>query len=123
LDGRVQRSVPTVGLTNRLAAEIAGETKTSIEFTSSTESPPAIAAVEVQRAIERSAGRLGLATQRMPSGAGHDAQVMAQLSPIGMIFVPSVRGISHSPLERTDWDDCAQGADVLLGAVLEMDRA
>ena len=105
------------------AAEIARETKTSIEFASSSQSPPAIAAEELQRAIERSAGRLGLATQRMPSGAGHDAQMMAQLSPMGMIFVPSVRGISHSPLEFTHWDDCARGADVLLGAVLEMDRA
>ncbi len=105
------------------AAGIARDTKTSIEFATSSQSPPAIAAVEVQRAIERSAGRLGLATQRMPSGAGHDAQMMAQLSPMGMIFVPSVRGISHSPLEFTHWDDCARGADVLLGTVLEMDRA
>ena len=104
------------------AAEIASDMKTSIEFVSSDQRPPAIAAVEVQRAIERSAGRLGLATQRMPSGAGHDAQMMAHLSPMGMIFVPSVRGISHSPLELTRWDDCARGADVLLGAVLEMDR-
>jgi N-carbamoyl-L-amino-acid hydrolase len=48
--------------------------------------------------------------------------MMAQLSPMGMIFVPSVRGISHSPLERTEWQDCARGADVLLGAILEMDR-
>ena len=105
------------------AAEIAGETKTSIEIASSSRTPPAIAADEVQRAIEMSAGRLGLATERLPSGAGHDAQMMAQLSPMGMIFVPSVRGISHSPLEFTHWDDCARGADVLLGAVLEMDRA
>jgi N-carbamoyl-L-amino-acid hydrolase len=105
------------------AAEIARDTKTSIEFTSSSHNASANAAVEVQQAIERSAGRLGLASQRMPSGAGHDAQMMAQLSPMGMIFVPSVRGISHSPLELTRWDDCARGADVLLGAVLEMDRA
>ncbi len=105
------------------AAEIAKETKTSIEFATNSRIPPAIASEDVQRAIEQSAGRLGLATQRMPSGAGHDAQMMAQLSPMGMIFVPSVRGISHSPLEFTHWDDCARGADVLLGAVLEMDRA
>ena len=77
----------------------------------------------MQQAIERSAGRLGLATRRMPSGAGHDAQMMARLSPMGMIFVPSVGGISHSPSELTHWDDCARGADVLLGTVLEMDRA
>ena len=105
------------------AAEIAKDTKTAIEFTSSNHSEPANATEEVQRAIERSVGRLGLASQRMPSGAGHDAQMMAQLSPMGMIFVPSVGGISHSPRELTRWDDCARGADVLLGAVLEMDRA
>ncbi len=104
------------------AAEIARDTNTSIEFTASSHNAPANAAVEVQRAIERTAGQLGLASQRLPSGAGHDAQMMAQLSPMGMIFVPSVRGISHSPLELTRWDDCARGADVLLGAVLEMDR-
>ena len=106
----------------RRAAEIEKETKTSIEFTSSSHRAAANAALEVQRAIERSAGQLGLATQRMPSGAGHDAQMMERLSPMGMIFVPSVRGISHSPLELTRWDDCARGADVLLGSVLEMDR-
>jgi N-carbamoyl-L-amino-acid hydrolase len=104
------------------AAEIARDTNTSIDFTSTSRNAPAGAAVEVQRAIERSARQFGLATQRLPSGAGHDAQMMAQLSPMGMIFVPSVRGISHSPLELTHWDDCAGGADVLLAAVLEMDR-
>jgi N-carbamoyl-L-amino-acid hydrolase len=106
----------------RRAAEIARETNTSIEFTSSSHNPPAIAAVEVQRAIERTARRLGVSALTMPSGAGHDAQMMARLSPMGMIFVPSVRGISHSPLEFTHWDACARGADVLLGAILEMDR-
>ena len=60
---------------------------------------------------------------RLPSGAGHDAQMMAQIAPMGMIFVPSVGGVSHSPKELTYWDDCARGADVLLGAVMEMDRA
>ena len=40
-----------------------------------------------------------------------------------MIFVPSIGGISHSPKERTAWDDCARGADALLGGILEMVRA
>jgi N-carbamoyl-L-amino-acid hydrolase len=106
----------------RRAADIARDTKTTIEFTSSSHTAPANAAVEVQRAVGRSAERLGLATLTMPSGAGHDAQMMARLSPMGMIFVPSVRGISHSPLEFSRWDDCARGADVLLGVLLEMDR-
>jgi N-carbamoyl-L-amino-acid hydrolase len=104
------------------AIEISRETKTSIEFTSRSHNAPANASEEVQRAIERSARQLALGSLRLPSGAGHDAQMMAQLSPMGMIFVPSVRGISHSPLELTRWDDCARGADVLLGTVLEMDR-
>jgi beta-ureidopropionase / N-carbamoyl-L-amino-acid hydrolase len=104
------------------ATEIANETKAAIEFVSSTHNPPAAAAVDVQHAIERAATRLGLATQRGPSGAGHDAQMMARLSPMGMIFVPSVGGISHSPHELTHWDDCARGADVLLNTVLEIDR-
>ena len=56
-----------------------------------------------------------------PSGAGHDAQMMAQLSPMGMIFVPSVAGISHSPKELTRWEDCANGANVLLAAIIEAD--
>jgi beta-ureidopropionase / N-carbamoyl-L-amino-acid hydrolase len=110
------------GLIRERATVIANETHTSIEFTSINSSVPATAAVEVQRAIERVAGRLGLGSRRLPSGAAHDAQMMAQLSPMGMIFVPSVRGISHSPRELTHWEDCARGAEVLLGTVLEMDR-
>jgi N-carbamoyl-L-amino-acid hydrolase len=105
------------------ATEIGKETSTSIEFTPITSSKPANAAAEMQQAIERVAGRLGLGSRRLPSGAGHDAQMMAQLSPMGMIFVPSIGGVSHSPRELTHWDHCAHGADVLLGTVLEMDRA
>jgi beta-ureidopropionase / N-carbamoyl-L-amino-acid hydrolase len=47
--------------------------------------------------------------------------MIAALCPMGMIFVPSIGGISHSPLERTSWDDCARGAQVLLAAVLDLD--
>jgi N-carbamoyl-L-amino-acid hydrolase len=67
--------------------------------------------------VEKSARTLGLTSRRMPSGAGHDAQSMAVLGPMAMIFVPSVGGISHSPREFTEWDDCANGANVLLHAV------
>jgi N-carbamoyl-L-amino-acid hydrolase len=59
----------------------------------------------------------------MPSGAGHDAQEMARLGPIGMIFVPSVAGISHSPRELTRPADVTNGTDVLLQALLALDRA
>jgi N-carbamoyl-L-amino-acid hydrolase len=77
----------------------------------------------MQDIVERSADTLGLSAVRMPSGAGHDAQMMAQISPMGMIFVPSIGGISHSPRELTRWDDCANGANVLLQAVLAADGA
>ena len=104
------------------AREIATATQTTIEFKTMARAEPATAAPEVQAAIERAAASLTLESSRLPSGAGHDAQMMARLGPMGMIFVPSVGGVSHSPKELTHWQDCANGADVLLRAVLEMDR-
>ena len=82
----------------------------------------ATATPDVQSAIERASDSLGLNHSRLPSGAGHDAQNMALIGPMGMIFVPSVGGVSHSPKELTHWDDCTHGADVLLRTVLEVDR-
>jgi N-carbamoyl-L-amino-acid hydrolase len=104
------------------AREIAVTTGTRIEFRELARAAPAAATPEVQRAIERAAGSLGLGASRLPSGAGHDAQMMALLGPMGMIFVPSVGGVSHSPKELTLWEDCSRGADVLLRTVLEMDQ-
>jgi len=103
------------------AQAIASNTKTTIEINDLSRNPPAVASPEVQRVIERAASAAGLASTRLPSGAGHDAQMMAQLGPMGMIFVPSVGGISHSPRELTRWEDCANGANVLLRSVLELD--
>ena len=57
----------------------------------------------------------------MPSGAGHDAQDIARIAPIGMIFVPSVSGISHSPREYTAPADIANGINVLMHTVLSID--
>jgi N-carbamoyl-L-amino-acid hydrolase len=104
------------------AASIARTSSTTIEITSLGGNPPALAAPMMQTIIERASASAGLGTSRLPSGAGHDAQMMAQLCPMGMIFVPSVGGISHSPRELTRWEDCANGATVLLNAVLELDK-
>jgi N-carbamoyl-L-amino-acid hydrolase len=71
-------------------------------------------------AIERAAAALGLTTTRLASGAGHDAQSFAPITPTGMIFVPSVGGVSHDPREYTAWEDAVNGANVLLGTVLEL---
>ena len=106
----------------RRAQEIAARTKTTIEIEPVGGYAGAPAAASVMAAIERASDALALKHTRLPSGAGHDAQMMARLGPMGMIFVPSVGGISHSPKELTSWEDCARGADVLLGGVLEIDR-
>ncbi len=106
----------------RRTAEIARQTATEIEVQASSRHRGARAHATIQSAIETAATRRGLRHMRLPSGAGHDAQMMAQLGPMGMIFVPSVGGISHSPRELTRFEDCAQGADVLLGTILELDR-
>jgi N-carbamoyl-L-amino-acid hydrolase len=70
--------------------------------------------------VEAAAERRGLPAQRMPSGAGHDAQMLARVCPTGMVFVPSHRGISHNPAEHTDPADLAAGASVLLDVLLEL---
>lgn len=76
---------------------------------------------KVRGLIGASARALGFSTMSLPSGAGHDAQNLARVCPMGMIFVPSVGGISHAPKEFSRPRDIANGADVLLGAVLAMD--
>jgi N-carbamoyl-L-amino-acid hydrolase len=103
------------------ADAIAATTRTTIAIEDLSRNPPALATAEVQQVIERAARGLGLDAARLPSGAGHDAQMMAALGPMGMIFVPSIGGISHSPRELTRWEDCANGANVLLQSVLSID--
>jgi N-carbamoyl-L-amino-acid hydrolase len=102
-------------------AAIAKETGTTIAFTLASTNIGAPASSGVQDAIGKAASALSLPTRRLPSGAGHDAQQIARVCPMGMIFVPSVAGVSHSPQELTSWDDCARGANVLLGTVLALD--
>ena len=103
------------------AAQIATATKTTIAITPLSSNPPAFATPAVQQAIARVSKGAGLDVVLLPSGASHDAASMAQLGPMGMIFVPSVGGISHSPRELTRWEDCANGANVLRRAILEVD--
>jgi N-carbamoyl-L-amino-acid hydrolase len=70
--------------------------------------------------VEAAAVALGHSTRRMPSGAGHDAQMLARLCPTAMIFTPSVNGLSHNIAEYTHPDDLAAGADVLLHVISEL---
>ncbi len=72
--------------------------------------------------IAAAARDLGCPLVSMSSWAGHDAKILGTVVPSGMIFVPSIDGVSHSPRERTAWDDAARGAQVLCRAIERLDR-
>jgi beta-ureidopropionase / N-carbamoyl-L-amino-acid hydrolase len=105
----------------REAAQIAEARSTPIRFHEIDVAPPAPTDPRMRRIIATAAKDLGLSFKAMPSGAGHDAQDLATIAPTGMIFVPSVGGISHSPKEYTSPDDMANGANALLHTVLAVD--
>jgi N-carbamoyl-L-amino-acid hydrolase len=104
-----------------LGREIGGATKTTFTFKRLHDSAPAMSDARVMQWIDASADGLGLSRQTMPSGAGHDAQEIARIAPMAMIFVPSVGGISHSPKEFTKPEDVVNGANVLMNAVIAAD--
>jgi len=115
---------------NRLFGKIRAEAQqigtasgTTFDFKEINVNIPAPTDQRVREVIRTAAGELRLSTKQMPSGAGHDAQDMARLAPVGMIFVPSIGGISHSPREFSRPQDIANGANVLLHTLLKLDRA
>jgi N-carbamoyl-L-amino-acid hydrolase len=77
---------------------------------------------QMQELVAEAAARCGLAQRRLPSGAGHDAQAMAAITDVAMVFVPSVAGVSHSPEEFSTPEACANGASVLLHLLLLADE-
>jgi beta-ureidopropionase / N-carbamoyl-L-amino-acid hydrolase len=102
------------------AIALAGSEGVTIERRSLARFEPVTFDPGIVALVEATAERLGLAVRRMPSGAGHDAQMLARLCPTGMIFVPSRGGISHNPAEDTDPADLEAGANVLLQVLLEL---
>jgi N-carbamoyl-L-amino-acid hydrolase len=105
------------------ARAIEQKSGTKITFTPiDANSIPALTDERIRKIIGEAARELGLSFKLMQSGAGHDAQDIARIAPVGMIFVPSVDGISHSPKEYTRPEDMANGANVLLQTVLKIDR-
>src|SRR5258708_1086088 len=98
------------------ARRIARESKVTFEFKEINVNIPAPTDSRIWPLIEESAKELGLTTRLMPSGAGHDAQDMARLAPAGMIFIPSIGGITHSPKEFSRPKDIENGAHVVLAA-------
>ncbi|MEK7401715.1 MAG: M20 family metallo-hydrolase [Gemmatimonadota bacterium] len=95
---------------------------TTFDFRPTHQDVPALSDPTIRGIIAEAARELKLTTKTMPSGAGHDAQAMAQIGPMGMIFIPSIGGISHSPKEFSTPEDIERGARVLMGAVLLVDK-
>ncbi|MFZ0064052.1 MAG: Zn-dependent hydrolase [Pyrinomonadaceae bacterium] len=102
-------------------SQIERATGTKFEFKQVNASQPAPTDPRIRNSIAEAAKQLGLSTKLLPSGAGHDAQEIAALCPIGMIFVPSRDGISHSPREFSKAEDITNGVNVLLHSLLKLD--
>jgi beta-ureidopropionase / N-carbamoyl-L-amino-acid hydrolase len=103
-----------------LAEEAAVRFDLGLEYEFLGEREPVSMSQKAQSSIQKAAEELKLEAVPLISRAGHDAQIMASICPTGMIFVPSVGGISHSAKEFTSWDDCVNGANVLLNSALLM---
>jgi acetylornithine deacetylase/succinyl-diaminopimelate desuccinylase-like protein len=98
-----------------------------LEVVTDSVSPPVSFHEDCIRCVSESAASLfqedfAKQTRKMVSGAGHDSVMTNRVCPTSMIFVPSKDGISHNPSEYTSPEDCATGAQVLLGAVIRYDR-
>ncbi len=109
--------------TRATLARIASEESLGLEVTEIYRLAPVPMDTAFVDAIERAAELEGASHRRMPSGAGHDAQVIAPHVPAGMLFVPSRGGISHNPAEHTEPEQCATGSRVLARAVKLLSHA
>jgi N-carbamoyl-L-amino-acid hydrolase len=117
-DGRAERLRTAEQAITTELAQLASATDTVIEVRLDPITQPVATDDVLSGAIADAADELGLRHLRMDSGAGHDAQIVAAIAPIGMIFVPSRDGVSHAPQEDTDDAHLVAGADVLLHSVL-----
>jgi beta-ureidopropionase / N-carbamoyl-L-amino-acid hydrolase len=108
---RLQREIQT----------IATATDTQIELTPLLCVEPTLAAPEIQNTIAQVCQSLGLSHTALPSRAGHDSLEIGRITDMGMIFVPSQNGLSHSGEEYTSPEQCTQGANVLLHTLLRLD--
>jgi beta-ureidopropionase / N-carbamoyl-L-amino-acid hydrolase len=101
-------------------ADVAKAERVDVEAKTLARFEPVIFDAGLVDRVEHHARAQKLSTRRMPSGAGHDAQMMQRICPTAMIFVPSVAGLSHNVKEHTETADLAAGAEVLLNLMLEL---
>jgi N-carbamoyl-L-amino-acid hydrolase len=92
----------------------------AVQVTETFNRPPCVFPAPIVEAVEAAAQDLGIPHMRLPSGAFHDANFIADVAPTGMIFVPCEKGISHSPAENAKPEDLAAGARVLGATLVEL---
>ena len=109
---QLRRKIETVAVASR----------TRIRIRPELEVEPTPASATIQALIVKSCEEMGFSYTHLPSRASHDAQEMGRFTDMGMIFVPSKEGISHSGDEYTSPTQCAQGANILLKTLLKLDR-
>lgn len=102
--------------------DIARATQTHIQLHPILRNEPVLVNSHIYNTIAAVSDRLGLKTQSLPSRASHDAQNIASITDMGMIFVPSRSGLSHASNEYTPSGQCAQGANVLLHTLVQLDQ-
>lgn len=119
-DGRAERLVAAEDALLTELARIGADTNTAVEAHPRRVARPTLTDATIRQAVTAAADGLGLPSLPMFSGAGHDAQILADITPIGMIFVPSRQGVSHAPQEATDDVHLVAGADTLLHTVLRL---
>lgn len=118
LDGEVMR-----GLANacqRVLSAIARNRRLKFEYEQMSWLEPQPCSGKIVDLVARHAKKRGYSHMRMPSGAGHDVQFLAHITDAGLIFVPSVKGVSHAPDEWTHWVDVERGANLLLDSVIDL---
>lgn len=115
-DGAVLRQVQAQVLSH--AQRVAEEAGVAFSWRALADFEPVAFDAELVQLVQQKAEALGLRTLRMPSGAGHDAQMLARVCPTAMVFVPSEGGLSHNVKEHTDTADLVQGAQVLLQVLM-----
>ena len=103
-----------------LARRVASRRRVGVEVRPMSATAPAPCAERVQAAIEAACMTVGLASTRLHSAAGHDAQNLAAITDAGMIFIPSRGGRSHRVDETSDWEAIERGANVLLHTLLAL---
>lgn len=93
------------------------------QFTEIIRKPSCRCSEAIIAVMEETCREISVPYRVMPSGAGHDANAVARVAPVGMLFVPSVGGKSHCPDERTEWEDIQRGYDIFCRTILKLDRA